>query len=723
MMRKITTPIAFFGAMSLVSPAIVYAQDKQNPLIETVSTPYAVPAFDKIKNEHFIPAFEEGMRQQNQVIAQILSNTAPADFKNTIAALESSDALLNEVSAVFFNLNGANTNPEIQKIAEQLSPKLSQHNDDIYLNAALFDRVKKVYDQRNALGLNPEKDRILEKTYKAFVRSGAQLTDAQQKKMRAINSKLSLASLKFGRNILDETNKYELLITEEKNLAGLPESVRAAAAESAAKAGKKGWRFTLHNPSVMPFLQYADNRELRKQIYAAYTERGNHNDELDNKALVAELAHLRAQKAQLLGYASHADFVLEESMSKNPATVNKLLENLWKYALPKAKEERTLMQEVMNRDYDDQQLAAWDWSYYANKVKEEKYSYVAEELRPYFELNKVRDGIFVLVKKLYGIEFSRLNNVPVYHEDAAAYEVKDKNGKLVGVMYMDFFPRSSKRGGAWMTSFRKQYYEAGKRVPPVVSIVCNFSAPVGDEPALLTPDEVETFFHEFGHALHGLLSDVEYQMLAGTSVPRDFVELPSQIMEHWAFEPEMLQLYAHHYQTGEVIPQELVKKMEDAAKFNQGFATVEYLAASMLDMAYHTTGADQKIEDVTAFEKEKMDKIGLIDEIAPRYRSTYFNHVFSGGYSSGYYSYIWSEVLDSDAFAYFKESGDIFNSEIASAFQKEILSKGGTVDPDQLYLNFRGRQPDMKYLLQNRGLLAEPKEAEKQPSNIQLPKD
>lgn len=708
-----SAPIALLGAMGFVSPTNIYAQDKQNPLIETVTTPYRVPAFDQIKNEHFIPAFEEGMRQQNEAIAQILNNRATPDFDNTIAAFEQSDTLLHQVSGVFFNLNGANTNPELQKIAEELSPVLSRHSDDIYLNAILFARVKKVYEQRNQLPLNAEKGRILEQTYKAFVRNGANLSAAEQEEMRAINSKLSLASLKFGRNILDETNKFELLISKEEELAGLPESVRAAAAESAERAGKKGqWRFTLHNPSVMPFLQYADNRELRKEMYTAYIERGNHDDAYDNKALVGTIASLRAAKAKLLGYQSHADFVLEESMSKNPATVNKLLDNLWKYALPKAKEERELMQAVMDRDSKGQQLAAWDWSYYANKVKQEQYNYVAEELRPYFELNKVREGIFALVRKLYGLQFAEVKEVPVYHEDASAYEVKDAQGKLVGVMYMDFFPRSSKRGGAWMTSYRKQYYEQGKRVPPVVSIVCNFSAPVGDAPALLTPDEVETFFHEFGHALHGLLSDVEYQMLAGTSVPRDFVELPSQIMEHWAFEPEMLQLYAHHYQTGEAIPKKLVNKMKQASKFNQGFATVEYLAASKLDMAYHTLPAGTQITDVTAFEKEQMEKIGLIPEIAPRYRSTYFNHIFSGGYSSGYYSYIWSEVLDSDAFAYFKESGDIFNPEIATRFHKEILSKGGTVDPEQLYLNFRGKQPDMMYLLENRGLTPEVEQKE-----------
>src|SRR5690606_14924365 len=459
----------------------------------------------------------------------------------------------------------------------------------------------------------------------------------------------------------------------------------------------------LHNASVMPLLQYADNRSLREKMYKGYVNRANLDNEFDNKGLVAEIASLRAQKANLLGYDNHASYVLEESMAQNPDRVYDLLNQLWTAALPVAKAEAAEMQKLMDKAGAGQKLEAWDWSYYANKVRMEKYNFVAEDVKPYFELGNVRKGIFTLVEKLYGVTFTEIKNIPTYHKDASAFEVKEADGSLVGVMYMDFYSRQSKRGGAWMTSYRKQSIENKKRIAPIVSIVCNFPAPIGDEPVLLTPDEVTTFFHEFGHALHGLLSNVQYQTLSGTSVPRDFVELPSQIMEHWAFEPEMLKLYAKHYKTGEVIPVELVEKLDNASKFNQGFQTVEYLAASLLDMAYHTLPAGEKI-DVSSFEKAAMDKIGLIAEIAPRYRSTYFQHIFSGGYSAGYYSYIWSEVLDSDAFATYKEAGDIFNRDIAGKFRKNVLEKGGTEEPMDLYKAFRGREPDVSYLLINRGL-------------------
>ena len=683
----------------------VMAQNKQsNPFFKSYTHPFEAPPFDEVKNQHFVPAFEAGMADQTKRVSAIYRQRSMPDFENTIEALEKSGEQLSKVSAVFFNLNSANTNDEIKDIAQQIAPKLAKHADDIYLNQLLFQRVKSVYDQREKYTLNKEKSRLLEKTYKAFIRSGANLDQSQQLKMRAINGKLSLATLKFGQNILSETNNFEVLVTDEADLAGLPASLKAAAAASAKAAGKNGgWRFTLHNASVMPFLQYADRRSLRETMFKGYINRANLNNEFDNKALVAEIASLRAEKAGLLGFKNHAAYVLEESMAQNPERVYDLLNQLWTAALPVAKAEAAEMQALMDKTAPGEKLEAWDWSYYANKVKMEKYNFVAEDVKPYFKIDNVREGIFTLVKKLYGVTFTEIKNMPTYHQDATAFEVKEADGSLVGVMYMDFYSRQSKRGGAWMTSYRKQSIDEGKRIAPIVSIVCNFPAPLGDAPVLLTPDEVTTFFHEFGHALHGLLSNVQYQSLSGTSVPRDFVELPSQIMEHWAFEPEMLKLYARDYQTNEVIPTALVEKLDKASKFNQGFQTVEYLAASLLDMSYHTLPAGETVE-TAAFEKKAMDKIGLISQIVPRYRSTYFQHIFAGGYSAGYYSYIWSEVLDSDAFATYKESGDIFNKDIADKFRKRVLEKGGTEEPMDLYKAFRGREPHIDYLLINRGL-------------------
>ncbi len=691
-------------SMTTGTASLAQAPAETNPLMQAYNTSFKVPPFAEIKAEHFMPAFEEGIKQQQQRIGAITMQRSVPGFENTIAALEKSGELLRNVSAVFFNLTSANTNPDLEGISRQIAPKMAQNSDDIYLNPMLFSRVKSVYENRATLKLNPEQQRLLEKTYKAFIRSGANLDAAKQSRMREINKELSLLTVKFGQHLLAETNQFELIVDKEADLAGLPNSVKTAAAISAKEAGKEGkWRFTLHNSSVMPFLQYSANRPLREKIYKAYINRCNNNDERDNKEIVAQLASLRAEKAGMLGYTSHADFVLEENMAKTPAQANELLNRLWNAALPVAQNEAAEMQKVMDREGKGDKLEAWDWSYYADKVRKEKYNYDAEELRPYFQLENVREGIFAVAKKLYGISFSPLKDIPVYQEDVVAYEVKESNGQHIGVIFMDFFPRGSKRGGAWMTSYRKQATEKGKRIAPVVSIVCNFTKPTGDQPALLTPDEVETFFHEFGHALHGLLSNVQYESLSGTSVPRDFVELPSQIMEHWAFEPEVLKMYAKHYKTGEQLPQALVKKMDDASKFNQGFVTVEYLAASLLDMQYHTLAPGVKVDPLT-FEKQQMDKLGLIPQIAPRYRSTYFQHIFAGGYSAGYYSYIWSEVLDSDAFAAFKETGNIFDPATAESFRKNVLEKGGTAEPMDLYKAFRMRAPEVKFLLKNRGL-------------------
>ncbi|QHS59771.1 GNAT family N-acetyltransferase [Chitinophaga agri] len=675
-----------------------------NPLLQPFDTPYGLPPFDSIVPARYLPAFEAAMEEHRKNIAQITSLQTPPSFADTMEAFEKSGKLLRTVSAVFGNLTSANTSPELENISRQLAPMLAKHGDDIYLDATLFSRIRALYERQDALELTGEQARLLEKTYKDFVRSGANLSADEQSRLREINKQLSLLTVRFGQHLLAETNHYEMMITDEKDLAGLPASLIEAAALSAKSAGKEhGWRFTLHNASVMPFLQYADQRHLRQEIYEAYINRCNHNDDRDNKAIVTQLAALRAEKAQLLGYASHADYILEENMAKTPAKANELLQQLWTTALPVAKQEAAEMQAVMDREGKGEQLEAWDWAYYADKVRKEKYSYDAEALRPYFKLENVRDGLFFTAQQLYGLRFNLLKDVPVYHEEVSAYEVQGKDGKLVGLLYLDFHPRSSKRGGAWMTSYRKQSIGKDGRVAPIISIVCNFSRPTPTQPALLTPDEAETFFHEAGHALHGLLSDVTYETLSGTSVPRDFVELPSQVMEHWAFEPEVLAQYAKHYETGELIPDALVEKMKAASKFNQGFATVEYLAASLLDMAYHTLPAGNNIMPLV-FEKEQMDKIGLIPQIAPRYRSTYFQHIFAGGYSAGYYSYIWSEVLDSDAFAAFKEAGNIFDTATADSFRKHILEKGGTEEPMQLYTAFRKREPDVKYLLQHRGL-------------------
>ena len=686
----------------------IEAQEKKenttmNPFFQAYDTPYNVPPFDKIKNEHFKPAILEGIKKHEEEINAIANASSVPTFENTILAMENAGELLSNVNVVFSNFNSANTNKEIQNIAKETAPNLSAHRDNIYLNEKLFARVKALWDKKETLGLNLEQAKILDNSYKDFVRSGANLSDSDKGILRKINGELSLTSLKYGQNILAETNKYELVIESKKDLAGLPQGLIDAAAADAKAKGKEGkWIFTLSNSSVMPFLQYSSNRELRKQIWNAYQTRGNHDDELDNKKNAIELANLRGQKARLLGYKSHSNYVLEESMAKTPENVNKLLNDLWKPALEIAKTEASDIQKMMIKDGIKGAVQPYDWRYYTEKIRKERFDLDEEELKPYFSLENVRKGVFQVTGKLYGIQFKELNDVPKYHPDASVWEVTEANGTLVGVIYMDFFPRDSKRGGAWMTSYRTQKTVDGKRLAPVISIVCNFTKPSGDTPALLTFDEVSTFFHEFGHALHGLLSNVTYRSLAGTSVPRDFVELPSQIMENWAAEPEVLKMYAKHYKTGEVIPEALVNKLKKAGTFDQGFATTEYLAASLLDLAYHSQTKDITT-DANTFEKAAMTKIGLIESIIPRYRSTYFSHIFSGGYSSGYYSYIWSGVLDTDAFEVFKTT-TLFNPEKAKSFRENVLEKGGTEDPMVLYKRFRGAEPSIEPLLRKRGL-------------------
>ncbi len=686
----------------------IEAQEKKenttmNPFFQAYDTPFNVPPFDKIKNEHFKPAILEGISSHQAEINAIANNTQPTTFENTILAMENAGELLSNVNTVFSNLNSANTNKEIQNIAKEMAPNLSAHRDNIYLNEKLFAKVKMLWGKKETLGLNLEQAKILDNAYKDFVRSGANLSNADKEILRKINGDLSLISLKYGQNILAETNSYEMVIDSKKDLAGLPQGLIDAAAVDAKAKGKEGkWVFTLSNSSVMPFLQYSSNRELRKQIWNAYQTRGNQDNEFDNKKNAVELANLRGQKARLLGYKSHSNYVLEESMAKTPENVNKLLNDLWKPALEIAKTEAADIQKMMAKEGIKGAVQPYDWRYYTEKIRKERFDLDEEELKPYFSLENVRKGVFQVTEKLYGIQFKALTNVPKYHEDATVWEVTEKDGTHLGVLYMDFHPRESKRGGAWMTSYRSQKTVDGKRVAPVVSIVCNFTKPSANAPALLTFDEVTTFFHEFGHSLHGLLSNVTYKSLAGTSVPRDFVELPSQIMENWAAEPEVLKMYAKHYKTGEVIPEALVNKLKKAGTFDQGFATTEYLAASLLDLEYHSQTKDITV-DANTFEKAAMTKIGLIQSIIPRYRSTYFSHIFSGGYSSGYYSYIWSGVLDTDAFEAFKTT-TLFNPEKAKLFRENVLERGGTEDPMVLYKRFRGAEPSIEPLLRKRGL-------------------
>ena len=674
-----------------------------NPLLAKFETPYEVPPFHLIKNEHFKPAILEAIHIHQKEIDQIANNPASPTFDNTIVAFENAGQLLNRINTVFSNLNSANTNDTLQAIAKELAPELSRNNDNIFLNEKLFNRVKKIWDTQLNYKLTAEQAKLLERKYKAFIRNGANLDSKGKERLRKINEELSLLSIKYGQNALAENNTYELVIDNTKDLAGLPDELIAAAADDARSRGKEGkWVFTLQNASVMPFLQYAENRELRKQIWTAYQKRGNNGDANDNTAIVNQLANLRAEKAKLLGFENHASFVLAERMAQTPGKVYELLDQLWKPALEKAKTEEADIKKMMLADGIADNVQPYDWRFYTEKIRKERYDLDEQEIKPYFSLESVRDGIFKVTENLYGLKYKELKDVPKYHDDVTVWEVTEKDGKHVGILYMDMHPRASKRGGAWMTSYRKQQMRNGNRHAPVISIVCNFSKPTGGNPALLTFDETSTFFHEFGHALHGLLSNVNYESLAGTSVFTDFVELPSQIMENWAAEPEVLKMYAKHYKTGEVIPDALIKKLQESATFDQGFATVEYLAASYLDMAYHSQ-SEPITQDVAAFEKAAMDKIGLTDAIIPRYRSTYFTHIYSGGYSAGYYSYIWSGVLDTDAFDAFK-SRSLFDPATARSFRTNILEKGGTAEPMILYKNFRGAEPSIEPLLRKRGL-------------------
>lgn len=673
-------------------------QTESNPFFTEFQTPNGVPPFDKIKLEHYEPAFLKGIEEQNANIQAIINNTEASTFDNVIVALDNSSPILDRTRGVFYNMTEAETTDELTALSMKLAPVLSEHDDNISLNQDLFKKVNAVYQQKDSLDLTIEQQRLLDKVYKDFIRSGANLSIDKQNRLREINKQLSTLGITFSNNILNENNEFKLFVDKKEDLAGLPEWCRQSAAEEAKANGQEGkWLFTLHNASRLPFLQYSANRPLREKIYKAYISRGNNNDKNDNKKIITDIISLRLEKAQLLGFDCYSNFVLDNTMAKNSTTVMDFLNNLWRHALPKAKAEATELQKLMDKENKGEKLEAWDWWYYTEKLRKEKYDLEEDEIKPYFKLENVREGAFAVANKLYGITLKKLNDIPVYHPDVEVFEVKDADGSQLGIFYVDYFPRSGKSGGAWMDNYRQQQ----ENIRPLVCNVASFTKPIGDTPSLLTIDEVETLFHEFGHALHGLLTQCKYKGTSGTSVVRDFVELPSQINEHWATEPEVLKMYAKHYKTGETIPDSLIEKILKQKTFNQGFMTTELLAAAILDMNLHNL-TDIKGIDVVAYEKEAMNQLGLISEIAPRYRTTYFNHII-GGYAAGYYSYLWANVLDNDAFEAFKEHG-IFDKKTADLFRHNVLAKGDSEDPMTLYKNFRGAEPQLEPMLKNRGM-------------------
>jgi Zn-dependent oligopeptidase len=674
-----------------------------NVLDTRFETPYNTAPFSKIKTDAFLPAFIKAIESTKNEIDQIVENKATPSFKNTIEALDYTGEQLDRISTIFFNLNAAETNEEIQKIAQEVSPLLTEFSNDVALNTALFDRVKYVYNTKESLSLNEEQKTLLDKKYKGFSRNGANLSNDQKEVLRAIDKEQSQLKLTFGEHILAETNRYELLISELSDLDGLPEGAIEAAKQLAEEKNKKGWLITLDYPSYIPFMTYAKNRALRKKLAIAFGQKGFQNDNLDNQEIVLKIAKLRFKRAQLLGYKTHAHFVLEERMAKTPETVGTFLEDLLSKALPAAKKEfEELENFAKNLDSIDQ-LEKWDSAYYSEKLKQERFNFDDEQLKPYFKLETVIKGAFEVARKLFGLQFIQTDTIDTYHKDVMTYKVEDSNQNLVAIFYADFFPRSGKRNGAWMTSFKSQYVKNNTNERPQVSIVCNFTKPTATKPSLLTFNEVTTLFHEFGHALHGMLADTVYPTLSGTSVAWDFVELPSQIMENWCYEKEALALFAKHYETGDSIPMELIDKIKAASTFQQGMQTLRQLSFGLLDMSWH--GIDPtEITDVKQHESTAFLETQLFPSVAQNCMSTAFAHIFQGGYSSGYYSYKWAEVLDADAFKYFKEN-DLFDPKIAAAFKTHILSKGGTQDPLELYVKFRGQKPKTEALLRRSGLL------------------
>ena len=667
-------------------------------------TPFKVVPFDKIKTEHYMPAFEAGMKEQLAEVDAIVNNTEEPTFQNTILPYDKAGQTLSRVGGVFFNILESDSNDELLELAEKVMPMLSKHADAIAMNPKLFERIDYVYQHRNEMGLDDQQIRVVEKYHEDFVRSGAALSPEQQAELSQINERLSTLSLQFGNNLLKENSGFKLVIENEADLAGLPQGSIDAAAQQAKADGMEGkWVFTLSKPSLIPFLQFAENRELRKQMYLAYYNRGDNGNEYDNKEIIKEMLRLKQQKAQLLGFDCPANYILAVNMAHDAATVDQFLADIFGPAQELAKKELAEMQAIANKEGANFKLEGWDWWYYAEKLRAAKYDFDETQIKPYLTVDNVRDGMFEAANKLYGITFTRNNTLPVYYPGVETYEVKEANGDFLGILYLDYYPRESKSGGAWCTSFRDAGHDInGNKVYPLISLVMNFTPPTESEPALLTWDETETMWHEFGHSLHAFFSDGLYSRTCG-AVPHDFVELPSQIMENWVAEPEVIRMYAKHYQTGEVMPDSLIQKIENSALFNQGFNTTELIAASILDMKYHELTSVEGL-DVDAFEKQQMDAIHLMPEILPRYRSTNFSHIFSGGYSAGYYGYTWAEVLDKDAFNYFKSSGNLFNPEIAAAFRQYCLQDGGNDDGMVQYRKFRGQDPDNEPYLKARGL-------------------
>ena len=681
--------------------------ERPNPFLTEYTTPFQVPPFDQIKNEHYLPAFEAGMKEQLAEVEAIVNNTEPATFENTILPYDKSGKTLSRVSNVFFNLNECLTNDEMVAIAEQVLPMLSKHSDAIMMNPKLFERIDYVYQHRNEMGLDEQQIRVVEKYHQDFMRHGAGLSAEKQAELSQINEQLSTLSLQFGNNLLKENAGYKLVIENEADLAGLPQTSIDAAAEQAKADGMEGkWVFTLSKPSLIPFLQFADNRDLREQMYKAYYNRGDNGNEYDNKKLINEMCKLRVQKAKLFGFDNYADYVLDVNMAKDSKTVDKFLIDIFNPAQQLAKKELAEMQAIADAEGANIKLEGWDWWYYAEKLRKAKYDFDENYIKPYLTVDNVRNGMFMAANKLYGITFTQNTNLPVYYPGVETYEVKEANGDFLGILYLDYYPRESKSSGAWCTSFRESGHDInGKKIYPVVSLVMNFTPASGDTPALLTWDETETMWHEFGHSLHAFFSDGLYTRTCG-NVPHDYVEMPSQIMENWVAEPEVIRMYAKHYKTGEPMPDSLITKIENSALFNQGFMTTELIAASILDMKFHEITSIDEIKnlDVDAFEKQQMDAIGLMPEILPRYRSTNFSHIFNGGYSAGYYAYTWAEVLDKDAFNYFKSSGNLFNPELAASFRKNCLQECGNNEGMVQYRKFRGQDPDYEPYLKARGL-------------------
>ena len=693
-MKKIVT-VMMLGMLT--------ACTSENPLLVEQNTPFGVPAFDKVKIEHYLPAFQEAIAANEAEIEAIVNNPEAPTFANTIEALDRSGELLDKVVGVFFNVLEADGNDEMNKIAEEVTPMLSSLSDGIILNDALFQRVKAVYEQRDELGLNSEQMRLLTETFKSFANNGANLPEDKKARLKEINQELGLLSLQFGNNVVAETNAYQLFITDEAELKGLPESAKAAAKEEATAAGRPdAWLFTPKRTSFTPVLQYCENRELRKELLMAYTTRGNHDNDNDNKGIIVKTMQLRVEKAQLFGYTNPADYILADCMAHDAKTVDTFLESVWAPSLKAAKREAAELQKLLSQDLPGEKLQPWDWWYYTEKLRKAKYDLNEEELKPYFELSNVRKGAFQLAHDLFGINFEKLEGMPVYNPEVEVFKVTYADGSLVGILYTDYFPRAGKRPGAWMNNICNQYVDAnGVDHRPVIINVGNFNKPTQGNPSLLSMDDVETLFHEFGHALHGLLSKATYKSLAGTNTPRDFVELPSQFMENYCYHPQIMKTYAFHYQTGEVMPDELIEKINRASTFNEGFVMTELLSASILDMDYHKMTTTEAF-DVNAFEEASMKKMQMIPEIITRYRSTFYNHIFTTGYAAGYYSYTWSAVLDADAFAAFVETGDILNPEVAQRYL-HLLEQGGTRDAQELYLEFRGKPADPKHLLEKKG--------------------